>query len=95
MLWLTTGDNNSKLFHQKASTHIHKNKIQKLQNMDGKWKESNQLNDLIIDCFHSIFTTSNLSGSVDFLESLIGCVMEPMNDELSRDFTREEIYSAL
>lgn len=42
-----------------------------------------------------MFSTSNSSCNADFLKPLEGRVTEPMNLELSKEFTREEIYKAL
>lgn len=39
--------------------------------------------------------TSNAISTVDFLDLLRGRVIDPMNAELSKDFTKDEIYQAL
>lgn len=82
-------------FTKKAPSRRCKNRIIHLKNSNGEWKEDNQLNALITDYFQSIFTSSNPTNALDFLEPLRGRITEPMNAELSKEFTREEIYFAL
>lgn len=47
-------------------------KIQKLQDDSGKYKEVNQLDNLIVNYFQSMLSTLGLDGNMDFLESLRG-----------------------
>lgn len=70
IMWLIEGCWNSKYFHQKASNCRRKNRILKLQASNGEWKEGNQLEDLIVDYFQFLFSTSNSSGSLELLETL-------------------------
>lgn len=50
---------------------------------------------LIVNYFNFIFSTSNQFGILEFLSSLVGRVTNPMNEDLRKEFTTEEIHKAL
>lgn len=94
-MWLSKGDRKSKYFYQKASSQRQKNKVQKLQDDNGKWKESPQLDDLIVEHFRSMFSTSRLEGNMNFFEPLGSQITEEMNADFLSNFTRDEVFKAL
>lgn len=90
---LTKGDGNSKYFHTKASNKRCKYRILKLHDENGEWKEGNQLDELIVDYFQSIVSASIQDGSMEFLETLDGCVTDTLNEDLSRDSRWRDLYT--
>lgn len=82
-------------FYQKASNQRCKNRITKLQNENGEWKEGNQLDNLLINYFQSMFSFNDQEEPMEFLEPFRGRVTVPMNEDLSRKFLKEEIVVAL
>lgn len=91
---LTKGDGNSKYFHTKASNKRCKNRILKLHDENGEWKEGNQLDELIVDYFQSIVSASIQDGPMEFLETLEGCVTDTLNEDLSKDSRWRDLSSS-
>lgn len=94
VMWLTKGDRNSKYFHKKNSNKRCKNRILKLHDENGEWKEGNQLDELIVDYFQSIVSASIQDGPMEFLETLEGCVIDTLNEDLSRDSWWRDLNSS-
>lgn len=80
---------------KKATNQICKNKITKMQNEFGEWKEGYQLDFLLIDYCQSMFSSSSQEGPMEFLEPLRDNVIAPKNEVISRVFSKEEIVAAL
>lgn len=93
--WLAGGDRNTQFFLNKASQRRKINHIEKLKNHTGEWKEGQDRDKLINDYFKELFTTSSSNQNWSFLDSLSGRVIEEMNRDLSKFFTREEVILAL
>lgn len=94
-LWLHSGDSNSKYFHASATSRCRTNKIQKLQNAEGRWLEWNEgLEELITGYFTELFQTSDADW-----EEVVKCVPITMtknqNGELLRPVMEEEVKRAL
>lgn len=53
------------------------------------------MDDLVTKYFQIMFSTSGMEGNMDFLKNLKGRVSNTMNEELSKEFTWEEIFRAL
>lgn len=94
-LWLKEGDQNSKFFHAKATRRRKRNNILKIQDDNGEWKNGNGRDQVILDFFKNLFSTSNQRGSMDFLGNLIGRVTNPMNEGLATRYTKQEVIEAL
>ncbi|XP_010229884.1 uncharacterized protein LOC100821562 [Brachypodium distachyon] len=94
--WIKAGDRNTKFFHQKAVWRVKKNKIVRLCDANDSWvKDAPALEKITIEYFQNIFSKDvNLSPHpiVDILEEKIS---DEMNNQLCREFTREEILDAL
>lgn len=86
--WLKEGDRNLKYFHQKASSRKCKNRILKLQDENGDWKEGTHLDNLIVVHFQELFSSAGLEGPTTFLQPLVGCITREMNEALGWDFTK-------
>jgi hypothetical protein len=94
--WLKEGDRNTKYFHQRALWRARKNNIKKLKDDAGVWYDApSEMERMAISYFKELFTRDpNLNA--DNLTSLFHeKVTTQMNDDLCRDFTKEEISDAL
>lgn len=89
------GDKNTKYFHTKAFDKKKKKSKTKLQIDYGEWKKGAQFEELIIDYFQQLFSTSIQHGNLEFLSSLKGRVTCQRNEDLNRSFIAEEIQNAL
>lgn len=67
----------------------------KLQSGFGDWKSGKQMEDLIINYFKDLFSTSNSIRNLEFLLGLKGRVTENMNRELGKEFTTDKVHQAL
>jgi hypothetical protein len=94
--WLREGDRNTRFFHQKAIWRARKNKIKKLKDNEGIWKDSpTDMERMANSYFKDIFSRDPSLNS----DLLIGMTQEKvsaeMNDALCQDFTDEEIGDAM
>jgi hypothetical protein len=78
--WLKEGDRNTRFFHQKAVWRARRNKIKKLKDSDGSWKDAPSDMERISD---GLIAMTNEK------------VTNAMNDDLCRDFTDDEIGDAM
>jgi len=94
--WLRDGDNNTKYFHSRATQRNKHNYIPSLEDDNGVWvEEDSRMGNLFVNYFSTLFTTSNPTGIDAILEGITPKVMEEMNLSLTRNFTAEEIHSAM
>lgn len=60
--WLREGDQNTSLFHTKASTRSRKNKISRIKDSNGVWQEDENNNSSVaISYFKNLFKASDYS----------------------------------
>ena len=94
--WLKDGDRNTNFFHAKAVWRARKNRIKKLQDINGViHTDSKEMGAAATRYFEDIFTAeSNLDSSpiIDLIAPLVG---EETNDILCGEFTEKEISDAL
>ena len=94
--WLRKGDKNTKFFHAQASERRKQNTISGLWNNNGVWSDENEsLVQVATSYFEALYTTSNLSNIEETTTAILTRVIEKMNTELAKDFTREEMVAAL
>ncbi|XP_062010699.1 uncharacterized protein LOC133727086 [Rosa rugosa] len=96
--WLKEGDRNTGFFHRKAANRKRKNLIPGLYDEDGTWCEDDAgMERIVSSYFTKMFTASELDfEAMDTTISAIQpCVSHEMNEELCRQYTREEIKCAL
>ena len=94
--WLRKGDKNTKFFHAQASERRKQNTILGLWNNNGVWSDENEsLVQVATSYFEALYTTSNLSNIEETTTAILTRVIEKMNTELAKDFTREEMVAAL
>lgn len=94
-LWLQTGDQNSKYFHASANARRRTNRIHKLKNDNGKWKDwENGLADLITNFYKELCSSSQIEWNevVDCVQTLI---TEEQNNILLKEITDGEVKHAL
>lgn len=94
-LWLKEGDQNTKFFHSKASHRKRKNNITRLKDGNGVWTENTDIMNVITQHFNNLFSAPDHCVHADFLETLSGLVTEEINQDLTREFTNQEIKEAL
>lgn len=92
IFWLKDGDMNTKFFHRMASARRRRNRIEKLQNSDGVWVDSQSgLNVVVLDYFGSLFQANT---EVSDIESILQCVQPCIKNEdnayLVSNFSRAE-----
>ncbi|KAM0908155.1 hypothetical protein ACQ4PT_015643 [Festuca glaucescens] len=94
--WLKEGDQNTKYFHQKAVWRARKNKIKKLKDEDGVWRDvPSDMERMATSYFKELFTRDPNLDYDDLLNLLQAKVTNEMNDNLCKDFSEEEISDAL
>ena len=94
--WLKHGDLNMKYVHCRATERSKRNLISGLENEYRDWiEDENQIGEILISYFSSLFTSANPSALEPILEGVIPRVSRAMNEELLRPFVAEEVSLAL
>jgi hypothetical protein len=94
--WLKEGDRNTRFFHQKAVWRARKNKVKKLKDDDGVWKEvPTDMERMATTYFQELFTRDPSLNSEALLAMTQAKVTTEMNYDLCEDFTDDEISDAL
>jgi hypothetical protein len=94
--WLKEGDRNTRFFHQKAKWRARRNKIKKLKDNDGVWKEvPSEMERMASSYFKEIFTRDPSLNADAIINMTQEKVTVDMNDDLCKDFSDEEISDAL
>lgn len=86
---------NSKFIYVKASNCRRKNRLTSLKNVAGFSFEGDFLNAHIVNYFQNLFSSNIEPGWMDFLSQIEFRVNETLCADLSRNFTKSEIFSAL
>jgi hypothetical protein len=94
--WLKEGDRNTRFFHQNAVWRAQRNKIKKLKDDDGVWKDvPTDMERMATSYFKELFTRDPSLNSERLLDLTQQKVTNEMNENLCKDFTDEEISDAL
>ena len=95
-LFLKSGDRNTWYFHSRASHRYKRNRIYGLKNNNNEWCTSDsQVEEIVVRFYESLFTSLQPSDMHVVLETIEPKVSADMNQELIKDFTREEVEVAL
>jgi hypothetical protein len=93
---LKEGDINTRLFHQKAVWRARRNKITKLKDGTGVWKDvPTDMELMATSYFQELFTRGHLLNADNLINLTEEKVTSDMNDNLCKEFTDEEISDAL
>uniref|UniRef100_A0A803NSB0 Reverse transcriptase domain-containing protein n=1 Tax=Cannabis sativa TaxID=3483 RepID=A0A803NSB0_CANSA len=93
--WLKEGDQNTKYFHRAAINRKSFNKISKLKDSSGNWKDwENGLADVVVDYFSSLFIATKL-GSDMVIQCIQRRVTTQINEELHQPILAEEVRKAV
>ena len=94
--WLKEGDRNMKFFHARVSKRRKLNMITGIWDKHGQWcEDKDSIANAAITYFENIYSTSNLNLIDEVTVAIPTIVTDEMNMELSKNFTREEIVTAL
>ncbi|PNX96792.1 ribonuclease H, partial [Trifolium pratense] len=95
-LWLLHGDKNTKYFHMKANIRRSKNKIDAITDSQGhKHHEETEIEKVLVDHFMCLFTKQNTQNITETIQVVEGKINNDMYQELSKDFTKEEVFQAM
>ena len=95
-LFLNCGDRNTAYFHSKASQRFRRNRILGLRNSQNTWcTDESQIKDIAVEYFQSLFSTSSPSEFSAILERIQPSISETMNEKLLREFSQEEVETAI
>ena len=95
-LWIKCGDRNTKFFHATASNRQKKNRIEGLNDLEGRWREGEEeVEDIILKYFKDIYSTSFPTDFEASLSAVNRRVSEAMNADLLKEFKEEEVWRAL
>lgn len=94
VLWLKESDQNTNIFHSKASQCKRKNAITQIKDSKGYWQENEARKQVILSHFIALFSQQSDIKSVEFLGTLRGRTMEEIRIDLSRAYKEEELKDA-
>jgi hypothetical protein len=94
--WLTEGDRNTHFFHQRASRRKKKNKITKLQRVDGTTTEDiHEISEMSKSFFGTLYESEGTHDMARVLDTVPRKVTRQMNEDLMAAYTEEEVKIAL
>ncbi|XP_071680193.1 uncharacterized protein [Lolium perenne] len=94
--WLREGDRNTAFFHAKATARKRSNRIKSLRREDGSRCDDQEEIKRMVQQFYGELFTSEPTVSMDaVLDSIPSKVSTEMNADLTKEYTNEEIKSAL
>lgn len=95
-LWIKLIDHNTKFFHATTSQRRWRNRIEGLQNDNGKWQENQEnVESIILEYFKGIFKSGQPSNFEASLNAINQKVSPEMNESLTAEFRVEEVWRAL
>jgi hypothetical protein len=94
--WLQYGDKNTSYFHNSAKARRQRNRVKRLKDENGVWREGTAyLNPMISDYFSGLFSTEVYDIDPTLLQKVYPRVTANMNDSLRRPYTAEDVRKAL
>ena len=96
ILWLASGDRNTRFFHLRASQRKRRNSISKLKKSDGQFTENiAEMGAMAMDFYKRLYGSEGTTGMDHVLDTVPTKVTPAMNDNLLAPFEKEEIKRAL
>ena len=94
--WLGEGNRNTKYFHYRASVRRRKNTIVGLWNDEGIWCDSKEgIVQTTTSYFEDIYTSTHPTRMEEVTNLVQAMVSKEMNEDLTKEFTVEEVRAAL
>jgi hypothetical protein len=94
--WLKEGDRNTKFFHHRATGHAKKNRIKCLKKQDGQiTKDTAQMQNMTTNFFKDLYKAGVGVQPTHITSLLQPMISQEMNGGLCKEFTDEEISSAM
>lgn len=94
--WLKEGDQNTRYFHCRANQRNKRNFIAGLEDDTSAWfEEEGRMANLIEEYFGALFTSLDPLGFDEILCEIQPSVTDDMNEDLTREFTIEEVHHTL
>ncbi|XP_019162216.1 PREDICTED: uncharacterized protein LOC109158777 [Ipomoea nil] len=93
--WLRGADANTKYYHRYASARKKKNSVSKLLNENGVWVEGQDMNNVVINYFNTIFATSNPVCEDSLFDEFGPRVTTDQNEALLCPYDVAEVKTAL
>jgi exonuclease III len=95
-LWLRHGDKNTKFFHQKASQRRRKNTIESIQDPSGTLHtDQEEIEAIFTSHFQNLFSSQQTTNIEDIVQVVNNKIDQDMHDDLTREFTAEEVLYAI
>ena len=95
-LWLKEGDQNTKIFHNRASHRYKRNRIEELKNEAGVvCTNEEEIADILIAYYQQLFSTASPTCVQEVLRVVPSIIMEEQNDMLVAEFVKAKIDEAL
>ena len=93
--WLKWGDKNSRFFHATTVQRRERNRIQRIKDDNGDWKEGQEeVPQVIVDYYQSLYTASETQNVDDCVQNILSRITKETNEDLSRPVLDEEIKKA-
>ncbi|XP_057249396.1 uncharacterized protein LOC130590838 [Beta vulgaris subsp. vulgaris] len=92
------GDRNTNYFHHKASQRRSRNKMKGLYDEEGVWQEDeDKLEEIVVSYYSKLFSSTEprVPDTQRVLQHMGRCVSHEMNMELTKPYTKVEIFEAL
>ena len=94
--WFQAGDRNTSFFHAKALTRYTKNYMEGLFDANGVWQEDEtKMVEIVVHYYNNLFTSNNLNDFTKLLNVVQLKVSTSMNEEMTQNFTENEVRLAL
>lgn len=86
-LWIKSGDQNTRFFHATTNNRQRKNKIEGINDLEGRWSEDKEeVEDIILKYFTEMYNTTCPTVFEASLVAVSRRVSEAMNAELLKEF---------
>ena len=96
VLWLQSGDRNTKYFHCQATYRKRRNYIHGIRDRVGVWQNRDEVVEhTIVEYYKDLFTTSQPGNFDEILSGVNRVITTDMNQQLDAEFIVAEVEHAL